>query len=246
MIVLVGAAIVAFWMIRRHRKVNHTASASVHSRPEHHARNMSEMSAASMLKLPEVGGYTQMPPTPASPTVNSSVLSFNYFTRRNAASPPPVPIRQTTPAPREDFIEPYNLPPTVDNSDRDRKRAMGPQPIYGNPSDPPPMRVDSTRPQTPSRGRFNPPPYVPSSPGSSSSGQRPRHLEKQPSTDTQHSLTSSRNAGTHTHSPNASGSGMPGMITQVERANVTSPAHGRTLSGESRDEKHVYSPSEIA
>ncbi|KJA21933.1 hypothetical protein HYPSUDRAFT_41541 [Hypholoma sublateritium FD-334 SS-4] len=248
LIVLVGAAIVAFWMIRRHRKVNHGVSAPMHIRPEHHARNMSEMSAASMLKLPEVGGYTQMPPTPASPTMTSSMLSLNYFTRRSVASPPPVSIRQTTPGPREDVIEPYSLPPTVDNFDRDRKRAHGPQPIYGNPSDPPPMRVDSTRPQTPTRGRFNPPPYVPSSPGSSSTGQRPRHLEKQPSTDTQHSLTSSRNGGTHTHSPNASGSGMPSMITQVERANATSPAHGRTLSGESRDEKgvHSVSPSDIA
>ena len=204
------------------------------------------------MKLPEVGGYTQMPQTPASPTLTSSVLSFNYFSRRNATSPPPVPIRQMTPAPRENVIEPYNVPPTMDNFAGDRKQSNGPTQRYGDPSDPPPMRVDSTRPHTPSTrvGRFNPPPYVPSSPGSSSSGQRPRHVEKQPSTDTQHSLTSSRNGGragdTHTHSPNASGSGMPGMITQVERANATSPAHGRTLSGASRDEKYEYTPSEVA
>ncbi len=201
-----------------------------------------------MMKLPEAGGYTQMPQTPASPTMTSSVLSFNYFSRRNATSPPPVPIRQMTPAPRENVIEPYNVPPTMDHFAADRKQANGLTQIYGDPSEPPPMRVDSTRPQTPSTrvGRFNPPPYVPSSPGSTSSGQRPRHLEKQPSTDTQHSLTSSRN-GAHTHSPNASGSGMPSMITQVERANVTmSPEHSRTLSGASRDEKHEYTPSEVA
>lgn len=240
LIVLVGAALAAFWIIRRKRAGTSAPSSSFH--PGHG----STYSDGSLAKLPN--GYAPMRShAPTSPTINSSMQSFPMFSSTMNGRAPNV-VSPLTPGPSqqapstlnfnspENIIEPFTSPPNAENPDR--KQAHGPQPIYDHPSAPPPMRVDSTRAHMP-RGRVNPPAYTPSSPGSVTSA-LPGHSSK-PSVDTQHS----RDRSTDIYVPNASGSG--NLVGQMPP--VTESMHGRTLSGESRDQKRPvleYSASEVA
>jgi len=261
-LVVIGAAIaVAFYILRRQTKpVQPGSSHSLGEKPAH-GRSFSDLTTNSNNPYTTLSSTPMHPPT--SPTIlthNTSVRSVPFFSSVAAstvpygtASPPPVPRQAVSPPPanREDFIEPFTLPPS---NNGDRKQANGAYPVYDPPSAPPQntVRMDITRPVTPSqRARYNPPAYTESSPGASASGQnsRPPHRGKQASTDTLQSVTSSRNHGTRPttdHSPNSSASGMANIVGQMGVANPpqnnqgsgsTMPqGHGRQVSG-SRDEK---------
>jgi hypothetical protein len=181
-----------------------------------------------------------------------------------ASSPPPVP-RAPTPgsgssARIEDIVVPFTAPPTLDaNMDRKNPNGAFPVTMYSDPNAPhpntTPMRMEITRPHTPvgrPTQRFNPPSYEASSPAGESSSGRHGHSHnrsKQGSTDTNHSMTSSRTGvpgQTPSHSPNTSIS-MPGIAGQMstlpgvrEVASPTTPAqalHGRKVSASTRDVK---------
>ncbi|KAF8972538.1 hypothetical protein BDZ97DRAFT_1752438 [Flammula alnicola] len=263
-VVVIGvAAAIALYMIRRQRQAVQSKAAPPGDMPGH-MRSLSDLSTASNVKYTSLSSNALTTNPPTSPTImthNTSVRSVPYMSSVVAstapygtATPPPGPARQISPPPvpanREDHIEPYTLPPTVDNPDR--KQSNGAYVVYDPPSAPPPMRMEISRPQTPTaRARYNPPAYTESSPGGSSS-QRTPHRGKQPSTDSQHSLTSSR----PDHSPNASGSGMANLVGQVgainspPREESRPSGHGRQVSA-SRDEKRRppeegFSASDIA
>lgn len=243
LIVIASAALAAFWIIRRKQAAANAPSSSFRHQPAF-------SDAGSVVKMGN-GSYAPMMSQPTSaPTINSSLRSFPAFGMMMEARPQIIPSH--TPVPNhqqssshngsspENIIEPFTLAPTADNPDR--KQALGSQPIYDHPSAPPPMRVDSTRAQTP-RGRLNPPEYTPSSPGSVTSS-LPRHAHK-PSVDTQHSRSTS--ADMYGHGPSGSGMGNMNGLPAVQES-----SHGRNLSGESHDFKRAdgnvmdYSASEIA
>ncbi|KAF9482363.1 hypothetical protein BDN70DRAFT_875114 [Pholiota conissans] len=259
LLVIVGAIAAALWMTHRQRKASKEPTGIYEKHPGH-MRSKSDLSTASNMKSNH-GGYASlstnaMSNPPTSPTImthNSSVLSMPFLSSvanstapygTTISSPPPIHSRQgaLTPAPGPEHVEPYTLPPTVDNPDRKQSNGGFPIQVYDAPNAPPPamMRIESTNAQPPpSRGRYLPPSYeyAQSSTGSSSGQRLPRHA-KQDSTDTDHSLTSSRNA----HSPGASMSGMANIVNQMDIAppphEEHQSGHGRQVST-SRDEKRL-------
>lgn len=251
-------------MIRRQRK-SKAPSGMYDARPSGHMRSMSDLSTATNMKSAH-GPYASLPPNgmftnpPSSPTVlthTSSVRSAPYMSSVAAtmpygtSSPPPHPIvRQGSSTPIQDLIVPFTLPPTVDNPDRKQGNGGYPIQVYDSPTAPPPnvMRMDTvahTQTPTSSRRIFNPPTYNESTAGRDSP--RPQHRGKQLSTDTQTSLTSSRNAGNITHSPSHSASG---MVNIAEHMGPPPPhesyesEYGRQV-GPSRDEKRRPPPESV-
>ncbi|KAF9560288.1 hypothetical protein CPC08DRAFT_708220 [Agrocybe pediades] len=280
LVVIAIAAAIAFYILRRGRMPTHVAPSFTDSSMKH-VRSESDLTTSAR-------GYTTLSSTPlhypTSPTVlthNTSVRSLPFQSSMAAstipygtASPPPLPVGSPPPgmqgaspppmpANREDRVEPFTLPPS--NVPGDRKQAgPGGFPIYDPPTAPPnAVRMDITRPVTPTQrpgGRYNPPAYTESTPGASGTGSHSRHHRiKQGSTDTLHSLTSSRSHGAAArpnHSPNSSlGSARPSNITgQLTVANpsyntnpsaATGSGHGRQISGgSSRDEKRPRAESD--
>jgi hypothetical protein len=263
LVVIAAAAAIAFYILRRQRKPASSGTASSIIEKPNHMRSISDLTTNSALQ-----GYTTLSSTPMNPptsptilTHNTSVRSVPYFSSAvestlpyGSASPPPG--RQAASPPprnREDVIEPFTLPPANANVS-DRKQTNGAYPVYDSPTAPPPtaMRMEITRPVTPTqRTRFNPPAYTESSPSHSGTTSpppsRPIHRGKQGSTDTLQSLTSSRSHGqrpTPAHSPNSSGSGMnnimgitnPAIPNNQAGGSAVPQGHGRQVSA-SRDEK---------
>ena len=219
------------------------------------------------------GGGGLMPPTsPIQTHFTGSTRSVPYMSTvvggastapYGTASPPPVP-RAPTPGGGssiriEDIVVPFTAPPTLDaNMDRKNPNGAFPVTMYSDPNAPhpntTPMRMEITRPRTPvgratQRLNYNPPSYEAASPGGASSSGRHGHSHnrsKQGSTDTTHSMTSSRTGvpgQTPNHSPNTSIS-MPGIAGQMstlpgvrEVAGPTAPVHGRKVSASTRDVK---------
>ena len=215
--------------------------------------------------------------------VTSSILSFPFFSSAGSSvpSPPsvrhqlsvrqPPSVRQQSPPPPsvhrdETAVEPFVLPPS-NTPNPDRKQANGAYPVYDPPTAPPPtiMRVDA-RPTTPTQGgraRYNPPAYTeqtkvsPEAGGGSSSRPPPtsgRVHAKKGSSDTQHSITSSRSGGAGTTRSGGGGSisAMGNVVNHITpvRTGITSQlnphdatiasanasnaiptGHGRQLSG---------------
>jgi hypothetical protein len=247
--VIAGGVIIALWMIRRQRK-SKAPSGMYDGRPLGHVRSNSELSTATDNMKSTHGHYASLPPNgmypPASPTVlthTTSVRSVPYMSSVAATTPygisPPPLARQGSSTAIQDLIEPFTLPPTVDNPDRKQGNGGFPIQAYDSPNAPNPniMRMDSvahTQPASSSRRIYNPPTYNESTSGRDSP--RPQHRDKQPSTDTLTSLTSSRNAGHATHSPSHSASGMANIAEHMGPPPPHESEHGRQV-GPSRDEK---------
>ncbi|KDR68768.1 hypothetical protein GALMADRAFT_256619 [Galerina marginata CBS 339.88] len=261
LVVIAAAAAVAFYMLRRQRQAPRPGPPHSISEKPLHMRSISDVTTNSGFQQ----GYTTLSSTPlnhpASPTImthNTSIRSVPYFSSvvgstvpHGTASPPPG--RQAgspPPANREDIIEPFTSPPSNNHNHADRKQSNGAFPVYDPPTAPP-MRMEISRPITPTqRTRFNPPAYEESTPDRSGTGTptRPPHRGKQPSSDTTHSMTSTGHAQRPAvdHSPNSSASGMANIVGQMGIApsgaqtggNAIPQGHGRQASASvSRDEK---------
>lgn len=260
MVVIAAAIAAAIYILRRQRQ---SAPGTVPlSGTSGHMRSMSDITTSSQAYTALTSAPFKPPTSPTILTHNTSVRSVPFMSSITATtvpygttSPPPpiVPLTAASPPPRnrvEDVIEPFTTPPQQANLSHDRKQSNGGGfPVYDSPSAPPVggIRMEITRPTTPSEsqrvGRYNPPAY---SEPSSKNGNRPAHRGKQASSDTLHSLTSSRNHGTRptpAHSPNSSGSGMANIAGQLPASNnestgsgTNSPGHGRQVNT-SRDTK---------
>lgn len=207
-LVIFFAVAAALHMLCRHRKLR-VSGTSIMEKPTH-IRSVSDATTGSNMNS---AGYTTLTSStpmvatnpPTSPTmlthsssIRSAIPGFMSSIAGSIApygTPLPPQSQQIPPPPissnPEDLISPYILPPTINP---DTKQANGAYPVFDPPNAPslPPnaMRVEGYRSVTPTqRARYNPPAYEESS--GSSSGP-PRHREKQPSIDTDISLTSSR------------------------------------------------------
>lgn len=253
---LVLMALIATWMIRRWR--TQPISPSTTSFVPGHKSNYSDTSY--LAQRPEIYSPA-LSHLQFNPTLNSSVRSFargtgtvpTSQTQSIASSQAPGAgrsVQQTTSTSASSDpkrVTPFPFSTVVNAGHAGQKQSIDSQPTYGHPSNTQKIPADSTR-QHAHRPRVNPPAYATPAPG------QPRQAKKQPSTDTQHSLTSSRRVRApdiYGHSPSASGSGTESLIPPTNSDPV--PTYGRTLSGNSRDEKRSntitkleYSASDIA
>ncbi|KAH9487310.1 hypothetical protein JR316_0001383 [Psilocybe cubensis] len=269
LVVIAAAVAAALYILRRQRK-SAPGTVPLSGMPGH-MRSMSDVTTSSQAYT-TLGSAPFRPPT--SPTIfthNTSVRSVPFMSSvaptaapYGATNLPPVtPPVTTSPPPGnrvEDVIEPFVTPPQQANIGHDRKQSNGSGfPIYDSPSAPPVggMRMDVTRPTTPSQsqrtGRYNPPAY---SESSRNGGNRPAHRGKQASSDTLQSLTSSRNHGARTtpaHSPNSSASGMANISGQLPVTNnestsnrANTPGHGRQVSASNDSKRHPSGSESIS
>ncbi|EAU93624.1 hypothetical protein CC1G_02854 [Coprinopsis cinerea okayama7 len=212
LVVVFGAAALAFFLLKRHRKKIALAKGIVPPDfQQSHYRSPSDASAVSMSYTnlsSSPGPYAPTGHTPTVRTHETSAYPFSVFgtpdrvsgPSNTPASPTPAHTRQTSATSREDIITPFNLHAALTPSPPpgDRKMPLGSVPHYDSPNAPP-ARADDALFQTPPRGRINPPAYTPEDtspsppPVAHASGSRRVH-GKSGSTDTHRTQTTTVSA----------------------------------------------------